>query len=95
MVRVESTGNRYRGVIELDAVGGSLRVVNRVGLETYIAGIAEARGAGWPLEGLKALAVAARSYAASMMTWNARNQAKGYDIWGEAVKDKLAELMKR
>lgn len=80
VVRVESTGNRYRGVIELDAVGGSLRVVNRVGLETYIAGIAEARGAGWPLEGLKALAVAARSYAASMMTWNTRNQAKGYDI---------------
>lgn len=80
VVRVESTGNRYRGVIELDAVGGSLRVVNRVALETYIAGIAEARGAGWPLEGLKALAVAARSYAASMMTWNTRNQADGYDI---------------
>ena len=25
---------------------------------------------------------------------NLHPQAKGYDIWGEAVKDKLAELMK-
>ncbi len=80
VVGVESTGYRYRGVIEVDAVGSSLRVVNRVGLETYVAGIAEARGAGWPLEGLKALAVAARSYAAAMMTWNTRNRANGHDI---------------
>ena len=26
---------------------------------------------------------------------NLHPQAKGYDIWGEAVKDKLAELMKQ
>lgn len=80
VVRVVGTGNRYRGVIEVEAAGGTLRAINRVGLETYIAGIAEARGAGWGIEGLKALAVAARSYAAARMTWNDRDHDRGYDI---------------
>ncbi len=77
---VESTGKRYRGVIEVRSAGSSLKVVNHVDLETYVEGIAEARGAGWPLESMKALAIAARSLGAASMSWYAKNQDNGYDI---------------
>lgn len=80
LVGVDATGKRYRGTMEVRASGGSLQVVNHVDLETYIRGIAEARGAGWPNEAMKTLAVAARSLAAATMTWFDRNRGNGYDI---------------
>jgi SpoIID/LytB domain protein len=80
LVTVEATGRRYRGRIDVIANGGTLQVVNVVDLESYIAGIAEERGAGWPVEGLKALAVAARSLAAASRTWLGTTHSKGYDI---------------
>jgi stage II sporulation protein D len=80
VVKVDATERRYRGTMEVRAAGGTLRVINHIDLETYIAGIAEQRGAGWPLEGLKALAVAARSFAASAMTWRGKSHPNGYDI---------------
>lgn len=75
------TGRRYRGPIELrrDAAG-QLVAVNHVDLETYVAGIAEEKGQDWPIEGLKALAVAARSLAVASRTWYSRNHGSGYDI---------------
>jgi SpoIID/LytB domain protein len=81
LVGVEATGRRYRGVMEVRRIGGgSTRVVNHVDLETYVAGIAEEKGQGWPLEGLKVLAVAARTLGAATMTWHAKQHDKGYDI---------------
>ena len=48
LVSVAATGRRYRGSIEVVPHGGALNVVNHVDLETYVAGIAEEKGAGWP-----------------------------------------------
>ncbi len=81
LIGVDATGRRYRGVMEVRRIGGgSTRVVNHVDLETYVAGIAEEKGAGWPLEGLKTLAVAARTLGAATMTWYAKQHEKGFDI---------------
>ena len=80
LVSVAATGRRYRGSIEVVPHGGALNVVNHVDLETYVAGIAEEKGAGWPIEALKALAIAARTLGAATMSWHAKNHANGYDI---------------
>jgi stage II sporulation protein D len=58
----------------------ALVVVNHVGLETYVAGIAEEKGQAWPQAGLEALAVAARSLGAATMSWYDKNHGNGYDI---------------
>jgi SpoIID/LytB domain protein len=80
LVSVAATGRRYRGSVEVVPHGGALNVVNHVDLETYVAGIAEEKGAGWPLEGLKVLAIAARSLGAATMSWYAKSHDNGYDI---------------
>jgi stage II sporulation protein D len=55
---------RYRGSIQVDAVGTSLRAVNLVGLEQYLYGVVPSEMPyTWLPEALKAQAVAARSYA--------------------------------
>jgi SpoIID/LytB domain protein len=78
---LESTGRRYRGIFEIrHAPTGGLLALNHVGLETYVAGIAEEKGQGWPHEGLKALAIAARTLGAATMTWYGKHHADGYDI---------------
>jgi SpoIID/LytB domain protein len=57
-------GRRYRGTLQVDAVGGRLRAINFVGLEPYLYGVVPAEVPDdWPAEVLKAQAVAARSYA--------------------------------
>lgn len=80
LVSVTSTGRRYRGLMEVKPVAGKLVVVNHVDLETYVAGIAEEKGQGWPAAGLEALAIAARTLGAATMSWYEKNQANGYDI---------------
>lgn len=80
LTRVAATGRRYRGRIEIRVSESGLWAINHVDLETYVRGIAEEKGAGWPVEGLKVLAVAARSLAAATMTWYTRNQVHGFDI---------------
>lgn len=82
LVKLDATGRRYRGRMEIrySESGGGLWAINHVDLETYVAGIAEEKGAGWPVEGLKVLAVAARSLAAATMDWYARHHANGFDI---------------
>jgi stage II sporulation protein D len=55
----------YRGTLELrpDVFGG-VNVINALGLEPYVAGVvARESPSSWPLEALKAQAVAARTYA--------------------------------
>jgi stage II sporulation protein D len=66
------------GDLEIRRDGGSLSVVNALTLEDYVAGIAEVPG-DWPMEALKAQAVAARTYALwerSREHW----QRSGYDV---------------
>jgi stage II sporulation protein D len=55
----------YRGAFELrPAQFGGLNVINAVGLEDYIRGVVPVESpASWPIEALKAQAVAARTYA--------------------------------
>jgi SpoIID/LytB domain protein len=52
----------YRGAIEVRPTGGSLAVVDDVGLEDYVRGIAEMPPT-WPLAAQEAQAIAARTYA--------------------------------
>jgi stage II sporulation protein D len=54
----------YRGRLQLQPVAGRLQAVNVVALEDYLKGVVPAEmPADWPLQALKAQAVAARSYA--------------------------------
>jgi stage II sporulation protein D len=58
-------GILYRGYLEVHAAGGALAVVNVVDLEAYLQGVVKDEiPAGWPAETAKAMAVAARTYAA-------------------------------
>lgn len=52
----------FRGAIEIRREGGALTIVNELALEHYVMGVREVPG-GWPMEALKAQAVAARTYA--------------------------------
>jgi SpoIID/LytB domain protein len=54
----------YRGSLEVRASGSSLQAINVVEIEDYVRGvISKESPASWPIEALKAQAVAARSYA--------------------------------
>jgi stage II sporulation protein D len=56
----------YRGSLEVRASGGSLQAINVVEIEDYVRGVvSEESPASWPIEALKAQAVAARSYGLS------------------------------
>ena len=81
LTNVNATGHNYRGTIEVRRTSpGGVRVINHVDLETYVDGIAEEKGAGWPSEAMDVLAIAARSLAASTMTWYTTHHGEGYDI---------------
>jgi SpoIID/LytB domain protein len=72
-VLISVDGTRYHDTIELAADG---QVINELELERYVAGVAEMPSR-WPLEALKAQAVAARTYA----WWSAeRGVHAGFDI---------------
>lgn len=56
-------GNRYRGAIRLVAQDDLIQVVNILDMESYLRGVVPSEmSASWPMEALKAQAVAARSY---------------------------------
>jgi stage II sporulation protein D len=55
---------RFRGILELRPSTFGLNAINAVGLDDYVRGVVSAESpASWPLEALKAQAVAARTYA--------------------------------
>lgn len=57
-------GRAYRGAMVVYAEGGRLRVVNDIPIEEYLYSVVGSEvPASWPLEALKAQAVAARTYA--------------------------------
>jgi stage II sporulation protein D len=65
-------GRRYRGGLELRRTPGGISVVNRVGLEDYVAGtLGREVYSSWHPEMLKAQAVVTRTYALHEMTKNA------------------------
>jgi SpoIID/LytB domain protein len=71
-------GRRYLDTLELRIAGGDQTLVNDLTIDDYVAGVAEMPGR-WPVEALKAQAVAARTYA-----WYQRElgtfASRGYDI---------------
>lgn len=74
-------GRRYLDTVELRFdPGGEVLLVNELSLDAYVTGVAE-MPTRWPLEALKAQAVAARTYAwHSMELGTFRNRGLGYDI---------------
>ena len=66
----------YRGDLRVAKVGAKLQLVNVVGLESYLLGVVPGEmPKDWPLEALKAQAVAARTYAIAHLV-----KAKGFDL---------------
>ncbi|WP_274362643.1 SpoIID/LytB domain-containing protein [Paenibacillus thermotolerans] len=63
-IRVKEKSNQaYRGVIELSKYNNALAVVNQLPIESYVASVVGSElDAAWPVEVLKAQAVAARTY---------------------------------
>jgi SpoIID/LytB domain protein len=62
---VDDRGRSYRGVLEATG-GGALRLVNVIGVEDYLRGMAEVPG-GWPAAAVGAQTIAARTYALRAM----------------------------
>jgi stage II sporulation protein D len=61
---VELAGRAYRGELRVNVEKAKLRAINSLGLEPYLYGVVPSEMPDhWPLEALKAQAVAARSYA--------------------------------
>lgn len=68
----------YRGYITLIAKPSGILIVNRVGLDHYLYGVVgREMSEGFPLEALKAQAVAARNYA---IVKQGRHQSEGFDL---------------
>jgi stage II sporulation protein D len=72
-------GKRYRGTVEAAVDKGALRIVNTVGLEAYLLGVVPGEvPRTWPVEALKAQAVAARSYAVAT-----RKPSGPFDVYAD------------
>jgi stage II sporulation protein D len=70
-------GRLYRGSIEISLTGNKVSAVNVVGLDSYVRGVVSGEmPKDWPLEALKAQAVAARSYALA-----ARRRGGSFDLY--------------
>lgn len=68
----------YRGAAQVLATAEGITLINRVPLESYLYGVVPAEMPhAWPAAALRAQAVAARSYAMSML---GKHQARGYDL---------------
>lgn len=72
-------GRLYRGSLQLSAQGLYLRVVNFTGLESYLQGVVPGEMPhSWPLDALRAQAVAARSYALANLV-----KGKPFDLYSD------------
>jgi stage II sporulation protein D len=73
-------GRIYRGKVRVVATGAAWEVINVVDLEQYVAGVVGWEMlAGWPVEALKAQAVASRTYAIFEME-QARGNGSNWDL---------------
>jgi stage II sporulation protein D len=76
---LELEGTTYRGQLRVTSDGTALQVVNVVGLEPYLQGVVPGEmPRGWPLEALKAQAVAARTYAIVSLV-----KGKPFDLYSD------------
>jgi len=78
-LHVEGRGS-FHGSIEIRRDGSGVMIVNELDLESYVSGVREVPGL-WPMEALKAQAVAARTYA----MWEKERgywQRFGFDVCG-------------
>lgn len=72
-------GRLYRGRLQVTAQGAFLQVVNFAGLESYLQGVvAGEMPHSWPLDALRAQAVAARSYALANLV-----KGKPFDLYAD------------
>ena len=72
-------GRLYRGSLQISAQGGFLRVVNFARLESYLQGVvAGEMPDSWPVDALRAQAVAARSYALANLV-----KGKPFDLYAD------------
>ncbi len=77
-VRVEEKLRAYRGVVELRRTEAGLTVVNELDLEAYLYGVLKLEiNPAWPVEAVKAQAVAARTLTVASLGRFAR---EGYDV---------------
>ncbi len=73
-------GKTYRGELRVAVVANRLQLVDLVGLETYLAGVVPGEmPVDWPVEALKAQAVAARTYAIAGLV-----KGRSYDLMTDA-----------
>lgn len=73
---LDRDGRTYRGGLRVEAIDGGLRIVNLVDLEAYLRGVVPSEmSASWPMEALKAQAVAARSYTLASL-----DRSAAYDV---------------
>ncbi|PLX26415.1 hypothetical protein C0581_04555 [Candidatus Parcubacteria bacterium] len=73
--------NTYRGIMEYRQTqdGGLLYVINELGFEDYVAGIAETSN-GAPIEYIKAILTAARTYAYYIQQNSTKHDARNFDV---------------
>jgi stage II sporulation protein D len=78
---MEVNGNRYKGTVELlDANDGYLTVVNQLPMEDYVMGVLAGEvPSSWPMEALKAQAVAGRTFAVYKQM-ESRHKGLPYDL---------------
>lgn len=76
---LQVNGKRYRGVLEIRQTGkAAMTVINILPLEAYLYGVVpEEVSPSWPLEAVKAQAVAARSYAYTSIN---KHQSQDFDV---------------
>ena len=76
--RADRTATDYRGTLVVTRVGSVSRAVNRLPMESYLRGVVPRESpASWPLQALRAQAVAARTYAYARL---ANPLSSRYDI---------------
>ena len=93
-ITIKNNERRYRGAIDIiQDPKGTLTIVNRVDLEDYIKGVLYHEiSHRWPMEVLKAQAVASRSYAMYQMKANAqRDFDVTSDIYSQVYGGKTGE----
>jgi stage II sporulation protein D len=74
------TFDRYRGVVRLRSTASGIDAINETELDLYLRGVVPAEmPAAWPVEALRAQAIAARSYAARRL----RPGAGFYDLYDD------------
>jgi len=81
-------GREYPATVEVVRMPGGMAIVNELPLEEYLAGVVRAEaGERWPVEALRAVAIAARTYAAYHRQLNA---GKAYHIVASTAHQQYA-----